>query len=295
MVVVSSVNMMDTIVRNIKSWKREFINTPCRTSELWSDQSSALYSSSIRNLPERQIAYVNNHEIAKELENRKERPSAVPGVHHPKPVQTNQVPHLKNNFDGRVLISNSKQYTQPMSNHQDKIKLDINVSKKEDIQVNQPNLCRMQNSSPNAISSSSDDGMDEDSYEEEEECYSSTESSMSEECEWKLVTNNKPSRSEHISSFCYYRALCMQYPKCKDKHTRKEKETFEARRIAKAKNDKEFSDTKFRTELCKVNVLHNLEKCRFAHGTEQVICRKCFEVGHKKESCKEPTEKIPEQ
>merc|ERR1712193_202283 len=67
-------------------------------------------------------------------------------------------------------------------------------------------------------------------------------------------------------------------------YVQKEKELFEARKTAKTANDKEFSDTKFRTELCnKVNVPHNRKMCRFAHGIEQLVCKTCYEVGHKKE------------
>merc|ERR1711997_159688 len=106
--------------------------------------------------------------------------------------------------------------------------------------------------------------------------------------EWQMVpkkavrTGNTPT----VSTFCPSRALCSKGNKCKNKHTQKEKELFEARKTAKTANDKEFSDTKFRTELCnKVNVPHNRKMCRFAHGIEQLVCKLCYDVGHKRELC----------
>jgi len=108
------------------------------------------------------------------------------------------------------------------------------------------------------------------------------------ENEWQMVASKvtRSSPKTPISAYCAERALCSKGNKCKNKHTQKEKELFEARKTAKTANDKEFSDTKFRTELCnKVNVPHNRKMCRFAHGIEQLVCKACYEVGHAKTTC----------
>merc|ERR1712179_196750 len=57
---------------------------------------------------------------------------------------------------------------------------------------------------------------------------------------WQVVTS-KISRPEYKSSsvYCDDRAMCNKGKKCKGKHTPKERETYEARTIAKAANDKE--------------------------------------------------------
>jgi len=109
-----------------------------------------------------------------------------------------------------------------------------------------------------------------------------------ENTEWQEVAKKgtRPGPKTPMSTYCEQRALCSKGNKCKNKHPQKEKELFEARKTAKTANDKEFSDTKFRTELCnKVNVPHNRKMCRFAHGIEQLVCKTCYEVGHKKEAC----------
>ena len=105
--------------------------------------------------------------------------------------------------------------------------------------------------------------------------------------EWQMVASKaKTGPKTPILPFCPERSLCNKGSKCKAKHTQREKELFEARKTAKAANDKEFSDTKFRTELCnKVNVPHNRKMCRFAHGIEQLVCKLCYDVGHKRELC----------
>jgi hypothetical protein len=114
--------------------------------------------------------------------------------------------------------------------------------------------------------------------------------------EWQMVAS-KGTRGTGpktpMSTYCEQRALCSKGNKCKNKHPQKEKELFEARKTAKTANDKEFSDTKFRTELCnKVNVPHNRKMCRFAHGIEQLVCKTCYEVGHKKEACTKQEKEI---
>jgi len=275
---MAAATMMDIIVRNIKSWKHEFSTAP-----MTCEQARPTYSPIMGDLSERNTANVSTRGVIKEIQNRKERLLAMSGVHQSKPISSDTVAFLRNSLDCNRIVSECKKYPSPLAVEKVKNILNDHISKKPNHQLNESS--RMQTSSPIIVSSSSDDGMDHDNDEEEEFYSSSYDSNMSEEYEWKVVTNNKPSRSDQSSMFCYSRALCMLGSKCKDKHTKKEKEAFEARRVAKTANDKEFSDTKFRTELCKVNVLHNLGKCRFAHGTEQVICRNCFEVGHKKDSC----------
>jgi len=166
---------------------------------------------------------------------------------------------------------------------------DSGHSSPDDSRASSPSYSRvLNNPSPTPISS--DDGIDMiiDSHVIDDETQLLRDQKTPEKDEWQMVpkkavrTGNTPT----VSTFCPSRALCSKGNKCKDKHTQKEKELFEARKTAKTANDKEFSDTKFRTELCnKVNVPHNRKMCRFAHGVEQLVCKGCFEVGHKKENC----------
>lgn len=137
---------------------------------------------------------------------------------------------------------------------------------------------------------SSDDGIDlgiDNTMIDEENAVLNGATPTSEK-EWQLVASKitRSTTKNVISTYCEQRALCAKGHKCQKKHTQKEKELFEARRTAKSANDKEFSDSKFRTELCnKVNVPHNRKMCRFAHGTEQLVCKQCYEVGHGKTNC----------
>jgi len=147
----------------------------------------------------------------------------------------------------------------------------------------------LKSQSPTPVSS--DDGIDMgiDSHVIEEDNRILRGKSPVVDNEWQMVAS-KGTRGTGpktpMSTYCEQRALCSKGNKCKNKHTQKEKELFEARKTAKTANDKEFSDTKFRTELCnKVNVPHNRKMCRFAHGIEQLVCKTCYEVGHKKETC----------
>jgi hypothetical protein len=142
---------------------------------------------------------------------------------------------------------------------------------------------------PSPIQSTSSDDENETEIEslyEEEDEDSGNGSSCEEGEKWPLVTSRltRSDTNTFSSEYCDQRALCTK-TKCKYKHTPKEKETFEARRVARLANDKDFNDSKFRTDLCKVNVLHNLKKCRFAHGLDQLICKICNEIGHKTEIC----------
>lgn len=153
-------------------------------------------------------------------------------------------------------------------------------------------ICKSQSPTP----VSSDDGIDigiEELVIEEENRILRGKSPVADN-EWKMVASkpkNGP-KTPGVTPYCPDRALCSKGNKCKERHTQKEKELFEARKTAKTANDKEFSDTKFRTELCnKVNVPHNRKMCRFAHGVEQLVCKTCSEVGHKKEICPKEKEK----
>jgi hypothetical protein len=147
---------------------------------------------------------------------------------------------------------------------------------------------------------SSDDGIDL-ALDIDEDSGIQNQKSSQEKDNWQLVASKSVARSAtktaiQAQPFCDQRALCSKGQKCKSKHTQKEKELFEARKTAKTANDKEFSDTKFRTELCnKVNVPHNRKMCRFAHGNEQLVCKSCYEVGHGKTSCPKTTVVEPKE
>jgi len=153
----------------------------------------------------------------------------------------------------------------------------------------------LKSQSPTPVSS--DDGIDigiEDIVMEEELRILRGKSPVV-DTEWQTVVGKTKTgpKTPGMTPYCEQRALCSKGNKCKGRHTQKEKELFEARKTAKTANDKEFSDTKFRTELCnKVNVPHNRKMCRFAHGVEQLVCKTCFEVGHKKEICPKEKEKL---
>merc|ERR1719273_1327372 len=175
---------------------------------------------------------------------------------------------------------------------------DSGHSSPDDSRASSPSYSRIASSqSPTPISS--DDGIDMiiDSHVINDDTQLLPEKTP-EKDEWQMVPKKavRTGSTPQASSFCPARALCSKGNKCKDKHTQKEKELFEARKTAKTANDKEFSDTKFRTELCnKVNVPHNRKMCRFAHGNEQLVCKSCYEVGHGKTSCPKSTVVEPKE
>ena len=108
--------------------------------------------------------------------------------------------------------------------------------------------------------------------------------------EWEQVINKaKCPKAQLYSTLCKYGALCVEGINCTCKHTAKEKQIFEARRIAKSLYGHEFYENKYRTELCNKNWCDH-KVCRFAHGTEQLICRICCKVGHGTESCSKKSE-----
>lgn len=169
--------------------------------------------------------------------------------------------------------------------------LDSGHSSPEDSRSPSPTYSRiLKSQSPTPTSS--DDGIDIDTILIEDDANGALHGkSAVVDNEWQMVASKtaRTGPKPPLSPFCDQRALCSKGNKCKNKHTQKEKELFEARKTAKTANDKEFSDTKFRTELCnKVNVPHNRKMCRFAHGLEQLVCKTCYEVGHKKETCTKP-------
>jgi len=85
--------------------------------------------------------------------------------------------------------------------------------------------------------------------------------------------------------FCDLRATCLKGKSCKEKHTKKEKEVFDARATAKNANARDFNEGKFRTQMCNAGTKHILLKCRFAHTPEELVCLKCLEVGHQIHRC----------
>ena len=108
--------------------------------------------------------------------------------------------------------------------------------------------------------------------------------------EWEQVINKaKSPKTQMYSTPCRYGAMCVEGTNCTCKHTAKEKQIFDARRIAKSLYGHEFYDNKYRTELCNKNWCDQ-KVCRFAHGTEQLICRICCKVGHGTESCSKKNE-----
>ena len=108
--------------------------------------------------------------------------------------------------------------------------------------------------------------------------------------EWEQVINKaKSPKAQLYSTLCKYGAICVEGGNCSCKHTSKEKQIFEARRIAKSLYGHEFYENKYRTELCNKNWCDH-KVCRFAHGTEQLICRICCKIGHGTESCSKKVE-----
>jgi len=85
--------------------------------------------------------------------------------------------------------------------------------------------------------------------------------------------------------FCELRATCLKGKSCKEKHTKKEKEVFDARATAKNANARDFNEGKFRTQMCNAGAQHISMKCRFAHTPEELVCLKCLEVGHQIYRC----------
>ena len=110
-------------------------------------------------------------------------------------------------------------------------------------------------------------------------------SSEAQDEEWEQVINKtKCPKTQLYSTFCKYGAVCVEGVSCSSKHTSKEKQVFEARRIAKSLYGHEFYENKYRTELCNKNWCDQ-KVCRFAHGTEQIVCRICCKIGHGTETC----------
>ena len=103
--------------------------------------------------------------------------------------------------------------------------------------------------------------------------------------EWEQVINKtKCPKTQLYSTLCKYGAVCVEGLNCSSKHTSKEKQIFESRRIAKSLYGHEFYENKYRTELCN-KTWCDQKVCRFAHGAEQLVCRICCKIGHGMETC----------
>lgn len=108
--------------------------------------------------------------------------------------------------------------------------------------------------------------------------------------EWEQVINKtKCPKTQLYSTLCKYGAICIEGLTCTSKHTAKEKQIFDSRRIAKSLYGHEFFENKYRTELCNKNWCDQ-KVCRFAHGPEQLVCRLCCKIGHATETCTKKSE-----
>jgi len=268
--------IMETILKNIKDLRNEF----CQVPEYCVDGYSYIQNET--------MGKVDNLE-ALQLQRRYQLLAESNNSKALSPTPDDNCSYYSSDMDnGRNQSEYSSNWLSKF-NQRHRESQDSGHSSPDDSRASSPSYSRnLNNQSPTPISS--DDGIDMiiDSHVIDDETQIIRDQKTPEKDEWTTVpkkavrTGNTPT----VSTFCPARALCSKGNKCKDKHTQKEKELFEARKTAKTANDKEFSDTKFRTELCnKVNVPHNRKMCRFAHGVEQLVCKGCFEVGHKKENC----------
>jgi len=268
---------METILKNIKDLRNEF-----SVSEYYVDGQSIIENENMGNIDNIK-ALQRRYQLLAESNNSKDNSKAL------SPTPDDNCSYYSSDMDnGRNQYEYSSNWLSKFyQRHRES--QDSGHSSPDDSRASSPSYSRvLNNPSPTPISS--DDGIDMiiDSHVIDDETQSLRDQKTPEKDEWTTVpkkavrTGNTPT----VTPFCPSRALCSKGSKCKDKHTTKEKELFEARKTAKTANDKEFSDTKFRTDLCnKVNVPHNRKMCRFAHGVEQLVCKGCFEVGHKKENC----------
>jgi len=275
--------IMETILKNIKDLRNEF-----SVSEFCVDGHPE-FSNSMSVIDNEKMGNIDNikalhrrYQLLAESNNSKDISKAL------SPTPDDNCSYYSSDMDtGRNQYEYSSNWLSKF-NQRHRESQDSGHSSPDDSRASSPSYSRILSSqSPTPISS--DDGIDMiiDSHNIDDDTQLLPEKTP-EKDEWQMVPKKavRTGSTPQTSSFCPARALCSKGNKCKDKHTQKEKELFEARKTAKTANDKEFSDTKFRTELCnKVNVPHNRKMCRFAHGVEQLVCKGCFEVGHKKEAC----------
>jgi len=281
--------IMDSILKNIKDLRNEFSVSDFRVE---GDQTLQLSNNGIE--PGK-----NNMESdsIKELQRRYQLLAPSNNAKETKalsPTPDDNCSYYSSELEGRSQYEYSSNWLSTKFHQRHRESQDSGHSSPEDSRSSSPTSTYsriLKSQSPTPLSS--DDGIDMgiDSSVIEDNNGILHEKSSAVDNEWQMVAS-KATRSgpkTPLPAFCDQRALCSKGNKCKNKHTQKEKELFEARKTAKTANDKEFSDTKFRTELCnKVNVPHNRKMCRFAHGIEQLVCKTCYEVGHKKESCTKP-------
>ena len=274
--------IMDTILKNIKDLRNEFSVSDFRVD---GDQTFQLTNTGVE--PENYKVESDNIDSIKALQKRYQLLAPSNNSKETKalsPTPDDNCSYYSSELDARSQYEYSSNWLSKF-HQRHRESQDSGHSSPEDSRSPSPTYSRVLTSqSPTPLSS--DDGIDVgiDSSVIEE----SIKTSVAETSEWQTVAKTPRSGPKTpLSAYCEQRALCPKGNKCKNKHTQKEKELFEARKTAKTANDKEFSDTKFRTELCnKVNAPHNRKMCRFAHGIEQLVCKTCYEVGHKKEDCK---------
>lgn len=275
--------IMDTILKNIKDLRNEF-----SVSDFRGDGDQTLQLSTTGIASERNKVESDNIDSIKELQKRYQLLAPSNNSKESKalsPTPDDNCSYYSSELECGSQYEYSSNWLSAKFYQRHRESQDSGHSSPEDSRSPSPTYSRiLKSQSPTPLSS--DDGIDIDSIviEDDNGILQGKPSVVKDE--WQTVLGPRSGPKTPLSTFCDQRALCSKGNKCKNKHTQKEKELFEARKTAKTANDKEFSDTKFRTELCnKVNVPHNRKMCRFAHGIEQLVCKTCYEVGHKKETC----------
>ena len=283
--------IMDTILKNIKDLRNEFSVSDCFVDGELSNNGFGGTEKvdnidSIKALQRRYqlLAETNN---SKETTTKELSPTPEDNYSYYSTEPADNRTHYENSSNSTWLTKFNQRHRESQ---------DSGLSSPDDSRSPSPTYSRiLKSQSPTPLSS--DDGIDMiiDSHVIDDDNGILRAKSPVVDNEWQTVPNNRTRTGPKtpMSTYCEQRALCPKGNKCKNKHPQKEKELFEARKTAKTANDKEFSDTKFRTELCnKVNVPHNRKMCRFAHGIEQLVCKTCYEVGHKKEGCAKQEKEI---
>jgi hypothetical protein len=280
-------SIMDTILKNIKDLRNEF--SDLSNNGIVPDRNKVHLDniSRLRTIQERQQILAPSS-CSKEVKSS----TSPPGFSEESMLYANSEPD--SGLSQYEYASNPEWLSKIFPRHRES--LDSGHSSPEDSRSSSPSYSRiLKSQSPTPLSS--DDGIDIgiDNVTLEDDDSISNRKSPALEKEWQLVASKVTrSGSKTVpSAYCEQRGLCSKGHKCKNRHTQKEKELFEARKTAKSANDKEFSESKFRTELCnKVNTPHNRKMCRFAHGLEQLVCKVCYEIGHAKTSCSKQEKEI---
>jgi hypothetical protein len=272
--------IMETILKNIKDLRNEFSGS----SEFYMDgelSNTGFETEKVDNIDSISTLQ-KRYQLLAETNNSKETKALSP-------TPEDNCSYYSNEMDGRGQYEYSSNWLSKFyQRHRES--QDSGHSSPDDSRSPSPTYSRiLKSQSPTPVSSDDgiDMGIDSHMVIEDDNRILRPKSPVVDN-EWQTVASKatRTTPKTPMSTYCEQRALCSKGNKCKSKHTQKEKELFEARKTAKTANDKEFSDTKFRTELCnKVNVPHNRKMCRFAHGVEQLVCKTCYEVGHKKEAC----------